>query len=50
MSIEGVRNYLSHIIYILIFDLFLNFPIICQTPDYNIFKILEGVYWYQRGK
>ena len=42
ISVENVRNYLSHIIYILIFDFFLKFPIICQTPDYNIFKILEG--------
>ena len=36
ISVEEVRNYLSHIIYILIFDFFLNFPIICQTPDFNI--------------
>ena len=31
ISVEDVRNYLSFIIYILIFDFFF-FSIICQTP------------------
>ena len=43
ISVEDVRNYLSHFIYILIFDFFFKFYIICQTPDSNIFnKMLEG--------
>ena len=42
ISVEDVRNYFSHIIYILIFDFFFNFTIICQTPDSNIFKMLDG--------
>ena len=34
ISVEDVRNYLSHIMYILIFDLFLNFVLFVrlQTP------------------
>ena len=34
ISVEDVRNYLSHIIYILIFDFFLNFLLFVrlQTP------------------
>ena len=43
ISVEDVRNYLSHIMYILIFSLLLKFSIICQTPDSNISnKMLEG--------
>ena len=37
ISTEDVRNYLSHIIYNLIFDIFLNFLL-----DSDIFKMLEG--------
>ena len=41
ISVEDVRNYLSHIIYILIFDFFLNFLLFVrlQTPTS---KMLEG--------
>ena len=28
--------------YFFIFDFFFKFSIICQTPDSNIFKMLEG--------
>ena len=37
ISTEDARNYLSHIIYNLIFDIFLNFLL-----DSDIFKMLEG--------
>ena len=44
ISVEDVRNYLSHVIYILIFDFFLNFLFFCQNPDSNIFNMLkEGI-------
>ena len=43
ISVEDVRNYLSHIIYILIFDFFLNFLLFVrlQTPTSST-KMLEG--------
>ena len=43
ISVEDVRNYLRHITDILIFDFFLTFSIICQTPDSNISKISQDV-------
>ena len=38
ISVEDVRNYLSHIIYILIFDFFLNFLLFVrlQTPTSSL--------------
>ena len=40
ISVEDVRNYLSHIIYILIFDFFLNFLsfVRLQTPTSRCWK------------
>ena len=41
ISVEDVRNYLSHIIYILIFDFFLNFLLFVRLPTPTS-KMLEG--------
>ena len=43
IPVEDVRNYLRHIIYILIFDFFLNFQsfVRLKTPTFSS-KMLEG--------
>ena len=45
ISVEDVRNYLSHIIYILIFDFFLNFLLLVrlQTPTSSRLISVEDV-------
>ena len=50
ISVEDVRNDLSHIIYILIFDFFLKFLLFVRLQTSTSSRCWKEVKWYQRGK